>query len=441
MFPGYYRHMLSQPHGSFPPFRENSFSAVAESLVHKMKEKIEGEDQSYLLNVNAAEYLAHIVAEFSIEPLTIDFDNPTVSAREETVRAERFDILRGINAGDSYNVHIVTYHLPFAGDPQILRYQPNPASLCSHRIYLKDGEICFDVVDHDGRGQAIKQDAKHALDCMRSNLEGLWQSIKSLDQTLPTRARDIFEARRSVVRQRLGVLEALAIPLKRTGTIPTTFAVPVARKKIPTPKPSAPAQPYKRDWVLDESIYQEILQTIHDTGRVFERLPSTYAGKDEETLRDHLILQLEPHFEWSSTTGETFNKSGKTDILIRYEKEIVFVAECKFWRGRKPHFETIDQILKYLTWRESKTAIVYFVDTKEITAPLKAIQESTPEHPCYVAFKGRQDESRFNYSFTCRETRSESYERRCCAFTSRSHRPPSSGSRSLASTGRGNGSL
>src|ERR1700683_1025849 len=65
MFPGYYRHMLSQPHGSFPPFRENSFSAVAESLFHKMKEKIEGEDQSYLLNVNAAEYLAHIVAEFS----------------------------------------------------------------------------------------------------------------------------------------------------------------------------------------------------------------------------------------------------------------------------------------------------------------------------------------------------------------------------------------
>jgi hypothetical protein len=100
---------------------------------------------------------------------------------------------------------------------------------------------------------------------------------------------------------------------------------------------------------------------------VFERLPSTYAGKDEESLRDHLILQLEPRFEYSST-GETFNKSGKTDILVRHQKSNIFVAECKFWGGAKKHFETIDQMLSYLTWRDSKTAIVYFMDTKEMAA-------------------------------------------------------------------------
>ncbi len=116
------------------------------------------------------------------------------------------------------------------------------------------------------------------------------------------------------------------------------------------------AWPFWREFLkLDETIYQEILKTIHETGKVFERLPSTYAGKDEESLRDHLILQLEPRFEYSST-GETFNKSGKTDILIRHQKSNIFVAECKFWGGAKKHFETIDQILSYLTWRDSKTA-------------------------------------------------------------------------------------
>jgi hypothetical protein len=234
---------------------------------------------------------------------------------------------------------------------------------------------------------------------LRANLQYLSQNIESANRTLPDRAKQMFEKRYSELLQRLGVIEALDIPLKRTNSIPPTLAIPVARKKIPTPKPSASTRPYKRDWTLDESIYQEILQIIHETGKVFERLPSTYAGKDEETLRDHLILQLEPHFEWSSTTGETFNKKGKTDILIRYEKENVFVAECKFWRGRQKHFETIDQILKYLTWRESKTAIVYFVDSKEIASPLKAIQDSTHEHPCFVAFKNKLDESRFNYEF------------------------------------------
>lgn len=40
-------------------------------------------------------------------------------------------------------------------------------------------------------------------------------------------------------------------------------------------------------------------------------------------------MQLTAHFEWASTTGETFNKAGKTDFLISYENTNVFVAECK----------------------------------------------------------------------------------------------------------------
>ena len=164
------------------------------------------------------------------------------------------------------------------------------------------------------------------------------------------------------------------------------------------PKPQAPSEKYTPEPALDQVIYDEVVQTIFDTGRVFERLPSTYAGKDEETLRDHLILNLEPRFQ-ISTTGETFNKSGKTDILMRYEGKNVFVAECKFWRGQKQHHEAVDQLLSYLTWRDSKTAIVYFIQTKEIAAPLKAIEELTPSHPCFVATKGKREESWFRYEF------------------------------------------
>jgi hypothetical protein len=109
-------------------------------------------------------------------------------------------------------------------------------------------------------------------------------------------------------------------------------------------------------------------------------------------------LQLEPRFEYSST-GETFNKSGKTDILVRHQKSNIFVAECKFWGGAKKHFETIDQILSYLTWRDSKTAIVYFMDTKEMAAPLKAIEESTSQHPCFVKFNCKKHDSWFDYTF------------------------------------------
>lgn len=79
-------------------------------------------------------------------------------------------------------------------------------------------------------------------------------------------------------------------------------------------------------------------------------------------LRDHFLLQLNGHYE-GGATGETFNASGKTDILIRAENRNVFIAECKFWRGKKAFDEAIDQLLGYLTWRDSKCALIVFNKT------------------------------------------------------------------------------
>ncbi len=110
-----------------------------------------------------------------------------------------------------------------------------------------------------------------------------------------------------------------------------------------------------------------------------ERHPAIYGGKDEETLRDHFLMVLSPHFQ--STTGETFNKAGKTDILIRHERQNVFVAECKFWGGMKGFHATIDQLLGYLTWRDSKAAVISFVRNKELNPVLETIGKETAKHP------------------------------------------------------------
>lgn len=59
-------------------------------------------------------------------------------------------------------------------------------------------------------------------------------------------------------------------------------------------------------------------------------------------------------------TGETFNRAGKTDILLREGDRNVFIAECKFWKGPKAFGEAIDQRLGYTMWRDSKTAILVF---------------------------------------------------------------------------------
>ena len=140
------------------------------------------------------------------------------------------------------------------------------------------------------------------------------------------------------------------------------------------------------------------MNLIHDVGKEFERLPSLYAGKEEEHLRDHFLMMLEPNFE-GSATGETFNKTGKTDILLRHEGSNVFIGECKFWKGEKSFLSTIDQLLGYLTWRDSKAAVIMFVPNKDFSSVVETIKEAAPKHTNFLKYVGEKDETWFNYEF------------------------------------------
>jgi len=190
------------------------------------------------------------------------------------------------------------------------------------------------------------------------------------------------------------------VPIKKRVDVSETFAVPAKKVKprITIEKPEVLEKGFKPEPTLNEEIYNDILQIIHDVGKQFERLPSTYSGKDEEQLRDHILLMLEPNFE-GSATGETFNKTGKTDILLRYEGTNVFIAECKFWRGEKAYLRTVDQLLRYLTWRDSKAAIVLFVANKDFTSVLNIVKKATPTHSNYLRTYGEHDETWLRYGF------------------------------------------
>jgi hypothetical protein len=102
-----------------------------------------------------------------------------------------------------------------------------------------------------------------------------------------------------------------------------------------------------------------------------------------------------------TVTGETFNKGGKTDILLRYvDGTNLFVAECKFWKGEAILQETINQLFnRYLTWRDSKVAIIFFVKNREFSKVLSTIQEGVKKHPYFFRENGFTGESSFSYLF------------------------------------------
>jgi hypothetical protein len=244
---------------------------------------------------------------------------------------------------------------------------------------------------------AVNTQYDEILRKVTEQLRNLTANVERYNGGLRNTVKDLFDRQKAELMKKAELRSALRVPIRK-NTAPATFAVPVKSPKRIVPRPAASPAPYVIDPTLDAAIYREILQLMHDFGKQMERLPDTYKDKDEETLCDHFLLLLQPYFGLEgSATGETFNAAGKTDILIRYQNQNIFVAEFKFWRGQKQHLETVDQLLSYLTWRDSKTAIVYFIDGKEVTQPLKAIEDTTPQHASFVALKGKRDEAWFEY--------------------------------------------
>jgi hypothetical protein len=129
----------------------------------------------------------------------------------------------------------------------------------------------------------------------------------------------------------------------------------------------------KKSQTLDQ-IYEKILEIVFHAGNDMERRVLSHKYRSEPELRDVLLASLNSHKEIFSS-GESFNKTGKTDILVSSMNETVFIAECKIWRGKKSLQDAIAQLFSYLTWRDNKTALIVFHKKRDFLTSLQSVPE------------------------------------------------------------------
>lgn len=124
---------------------------------------------------------------------------------------------------------------------------------------------------------------------------------------------------------------------------------------------------------LEVANYEEILAILRNAGATMERTPNSYMSLKEDGLRNVLLTALNSSFK-GSATGEAFRNNGKTDICIEAENRAAFVAECKMWTGEKEVASAIAQLDSYLTWRDCKTALIYFVRRRDFLSVTKKME-------------------------------------------------------------------
>jgi hypothetical protein len=369
-----------------------------QSTQQKMQEEIASLDGNRLLNTPVADLAAHFAEKHKIDPITLLKDQWYADTKEVRIDVSN-DPLRWIDernkpfymAGERTDVHV-----PFAGEPELFYSRANTYSTNPPRAIIEGNELILRFESPSDAPREVRPLVDQALKAIEEHIGWQRPMIDAHNIALSGVALQAIENRRKRLLAQSQRADALGIPVKRRDGAPQTYAIPTVRKKAVPVLPPATSAKFEPEptWAMEH--YEQALKIMQDMALVMERSPDAFRAMDEEALRQHFLVQLNGQFE-GKATGETFNMSGKTDILLREGDRNVFIAECKFWKGPKAFGEAVDQLLGYATWRDGKTVVLVFNRGVDVSTVLSGLDATVKTHTTFKRTVTWPHESGFRY--------------------------------------------
>jgi hypothetical protein len=361
------------------PFRDGNAYGSFRALLEKVQRDIDSLDNEYVLKASPTELEEHYVSKVTIDPLALDIDGQYI----EDQSAADIDVSHNFNRGGFRGERTIIkgttirIAIPYQGDKALWRVRPSTFGLSGYPdLDVRDDIITFSLTFPDDAPNAgrLKQQIQEHTKALAGAVGYLARDIEAHNRSTPLMIRTAIERKRAKAQAAIGAVSALGIPIRKRDA-PLKYTVPTKRRPTPLSRPRVAAEPFKPEPELDEKEFSRIIEILKSMSLVMERNPASFVSLNEEAIRTHFLLQLNGHYE-GTATGETFNASGKTDILIRVENRNIFIAECKFWHGAKAFASAIDQLLTYLSWRDSKCALLIFNRTQDSTAVRKFMHDT-----------------------------------------------------------------
>lgn len=382
-------------------FSKVDWHSVQEYQKKKMAEEISSMDSNRLLNSSITDLCDYFEAKYRIDVPVLLEDKIVVDQRETKIDVSQ-DRMRAIHdrrrpfyiAGTEIEIM-----LPFEGEAEVLNIQPTSFTLNPPAADIRGNTLLIKIQGTDLKPKKVRSRIDSTISSIKSSLTTLRNNAKGLNDQLRGLAEGQIKRRREKLLADQDLVSALGFPLKKRSDAPTTFVAPEVKRKITPQLPPASSEPYSPEPVLSNEDYDHILNVMENMAHVMERSPSAFKTMDEEALRSHFLVQLNGQYE-GQATGETFNYQGKTDILVRVEDKNIFIGECKYWGGPKMLTETIDQLLGYSSWRDTKVAVIIFNRRKNFTAVLDSIPTVVESHENYKRTIGKKGETNFRYIFS-----------------------------------------
>ena len=364
-------------------FYGKDLSALIRGYEGAIKEEVEGWERNRILTSSECDLVTYLVEKYTLEPPRLLRDQICVESAGETKInvSGRFEYGVWDHDGPHFVPgSFVTVAIPFEGDGDLLGFQASTFGMNPPRGRISGSSILTSFQGTNLDAGRTRQEIDATVGRIEEYLEWTRKDCSGWNVRVQGVVEQCVRSRKNRLLEQANMVHVLGLPMKRRSDSAVANAIPVVRKKRPIALPPSPKEAFKPEPVLPNTEYDYILTVIDHMSQNIERSPSTFVHMKEEQIRDLILVNLNGHYE-GDATGETFNARGKTDILIRANGRNVFVAECKFWAGPGSLHGAIDQILSYLTWRDTKAALLIFCRNVHFTNTLSNIATAVPEHP------------------------------------------------------------
>ena len=354
-------------------FNKKETREYFQEIHKKIENEIECFNDQAILSADIDAWAKYYTNNYAILPISIYEESISSSIQKEKV--EKSNPFAGSCGEPNYFLldgTKVLYKIPFWGDSFLLFLHPMTFMLRRFNVEAfkesgseEAGEFTISLTYSnqelkemkDQMQEYVKKSFRKEFDDFKQMIESVNGEVNTFNSNLYSFSCEQLKKRKEKADSYEFICNSLQIPLSFNENAPDISPLPI--KLVPRPMLQKPHIDSKeKEYCISAADYENINKVIWTACSTMEKTAKTYRNDCEEELRDHVIACLNTFYQ--NANGETFRKTGKTDILIEFENKAAFIGECKIWHGEKVLDEALKQVLGYATWRDTKLSLIIF---------------------------------------------------------------------------------
>lgn len=197
----------------FHIFNEYDLNATLEAQTAQLKKEIENDIKSKAL-ADEAEYIVKQIEKHQIMPIKFEPDKLSVSTAEQMIPARFFPQGFFVHDGESYPKQVISFHLPFKGDPTLLRCVPSSRLLWTEEVSLGNGEIIFDMIKFSDSADDLKREKDRVVNYLTQQASNVNSQVLQYNSGLENIIKNTIASVGEKASKDSEFLNDLGIPLK-----------------------------------------------------------------------------------------------------------------------------------------------------------------------------------------------------------------------------------